>query len=211
MLEHQGRQKRSNKLSRPVAPPFYQRLEENAMAKKSAKGGGTIRQRSDGRWEARYTVGRDPGTGKQIQRSVYGATQKEVRQKLAQAVAALDNGTYQAPNKITVKEWMTEWLTTFCANKVKPLTYQSYEAIIKNHVTPVMGAVELQAVKGTHIQRLYNSMTAAGLSGKTVKNVGAIPAQGFQRGCETGNHTGQPLRRRRTAQSGAARNCPSYG
>lgn len=34
---------------------------------KNAKGGGTIRQRSDGRWEARYTVGRDPGTGKQIQ------------------------------------------------------------------------------------------------------------------------------------------------
>ena len=181
------------------------------MAKKNAKGGGTIRQRSDGRWEARYTVGRDPGTGKQIQRSVYGSTQKEVRQKLAQVVATLDNGTYQAPNKITVAEWMQEWLTTFCANKVKPLTYQSYEGIIKNHIVPALGAVGLQAVKGTHIQRLYNSMTAAGLSGKTVKNVGAIPAQGFQRGRETGNRTVQPLRRRRTAQSGAARNCPSYG
>ena len=58
------------------------------MARKSirnAQGGGTIRQRKDGRWEARYTVGRDPGTGKQVQRSVYGSTQKEVRQKLAQA------------------------------------------------------------------------------------------------------------------------------
>ena len=55
------------------------------MPKKSAKGGGTIRQRPNGRWEARFTIGRDPGTGRQIQRSVYGATQKEVRQKLAQA------------------------------------------------------------------------------------------------------------------------------
>lgn len=39
------------------------------MARKStraAQGSGTIRQRPDGRWEARYTVGRDPGTGKQI-------------------------------------------------------------------------------------------------------------------------------------------------
>ena len=63
------------------------------MARKStraAQGGGTIRQRPDGRWEARFTVGRDPGTGKQIQRSVYGSTQKEVRQKLAQAVAEVD-------------------------------------------------------------------------------------------------------------------------
>lgn len=141
---------------------------------RSAQGGGTIRQRPDGRWEARYTVGRDPGTGKQIQRSVYGSTQKEVRQKLAQITAAIDKGTYQTPNKVTVAEWMAEWLSTFCANKVKPLTLQSYQAITRNHIVPAMGAVELQAVKGAHIQRLYNSMTAAGLSGKTVKNVGAI-------------------------------------
>ena len=49
---------------------------------KGAKGGGTIRQRPDRRWEARYTLGIDPGTGKQIQKSVYGKTQREVRQKL---------------------------------------------------------------------------------------------------------------------------------
>ena len=66
------------------------------MARKSntraAQGSGTIRQRKDGRWEARYTVGRDPGTGKQIQKSVYGATQQEVRKKLAQATTAIDSG-----------------------------------------------------------------------------------------------------------------------
>ena len=79
------------------------------MARKStrnAQGSGTIRQRSDGRWEARFTVGRDPGTGKQIQRSVYGSTQKEVRQKLSQAIAAVDEGTYTAPNKMTVGQWL---------------------------------------------------------------------------------------------------------
>ena len=152
------------------------------MARKStraAQGGGTIRQRPDGRWEARYTVGRDPGSGKQIQRSVYGSTQKEVRQKLAQAVAALDKGVYQAPNKITVSQWMSEWLTTFCTGKVKPLTLQSYAGIIKNHINPAIGAVELQAVKGTHVQRLYNSMTKAGRSGKTVKNVASVLHKAF--------------------------------
>ena len=50
---------------------------------KNAKGSGTIRKRSDGRWEARYTTGIDPKTGKQTQKSVYGKTQKEVRQKHA--------------------------------------------------------------------------------------------------------------------------------
>ena len=145
---------------------------------RNAQGGGTIRQRPDGRWEARYTVGRDPGIGKQIQRSVYGSTQKEVRQKLAQ-ITAIDKGTYQTPNKITVSAWMVEWLNTFCAGKVKLLTFQSYQSIIKNHITPAIGSQELQVVKGLHIQRMYNTMTRAGLSGKTVKNVSAVLHKAF--------------------------------
>ena len=36
---------------------------------RTAQGAGSIRQRPNGLWEARYTVGRDPGTGKQVQRS----------------------------------------------------------------------------------------------------------------------------------------------
>lgn len=146
---------------------------------RNAQGSGTIRQRPDGRWEGRYTAGRDSGTGKQIQRSIYGDSQQEVRKKLAQITASIDSGTYQTPNKVTVAEWMNEWLTTYCAHKVKPLTVSSYSAMIRNHIIPAFGAVEIQAVKGIHVQRLYNSMTKAGLSGKTVKNVGAILHKAF--------------------------------
>lgn len=122
----------------------------------------------------RYTVGRDPGTGRQVQRSIYGATQKEVRQKLAAITAELDRGIYQAPNKITVATWMNEWLETFCESKVKQLTYESYAAIIKNHISPAIGAIELQALKGTHIQRMYNGLIKTNFSGKTVKNISAV-------------------------------------
>ena len=38
--------------------------------------GGNIRPRPDGRWEGRYTADIDPGTGKQIQKSIYGKTKK---------------------------------------------------------------------------------------------------------------------------------------
>ena len=181
------------------------------MPRKGAKGGGTIRQRPSDRWEARFTIGRDLGTGRQIQRSVYGATQKEVRQKLAQAVAALDNGTYTTPNKVTVSQWMEEWLTTFCAGKVKPLTYRSYEGIIKNHIVPVVGAIELQAVKGTQVQRLYNTMTKAGISGKTVKNVSAVLHKALSVAVKQGIIPANPLRCCRAAKGGAARERPADG
>lgn len=146
---------------------------------KAAQNAGSIRQRKNGKWEARVTIGTDPGTGKPIRRSIYGDTQAAVRKEMTAILRELDKGTYQAPEKVTVAQWMDEWLSTFCANKVKPLTLQSYQGIIKNHIIPAIGSLKLQAVKGTHIQRLYNSMTAAGLSGKTVKNVSAVLHKAF--------------------------------
>lgn len=142
--------------------------------KRGANGSGSIRQRANGKWEARVTIGINPGTGKPIRRSIYGNTQREVRQKMTSVIRELDKGTYQEPSKMTVAQWMDEWLSTFCANTVKPLTYSTYEGIIKNHIKPSIGSIALQSVKGTHIQKLYNDMTKQGLSAKTVKNVSAV-------------------------------------
>lgn len=143
------------------------------MAKKAA-GEGTIRKRSDGRWEAIITVGTDPGTGKAIRRSVYGSTQAEVRKKKTELTRSIDNGTYQAPDRTTVEKWLDTWMETFCKIKVKPLTYASYETAIKTHIKPNIGAVKLQSLRGVHIQKLYNNMIEAGKSPKTVKNISAI-------------------------------------
>ena len=78
------------------------------MAKKGAKGGGTIRKKTVTRsgkeytyWEARVTTGRDPGTGKQIQRSFTGKTQKGVREKMQAAAVEVNQGTYTAPQRMT--------------------------------------------------------------------------------------------------------------
>lgn len=146
---------------------------------RAASGSGTIRQRSDGTWEARLTVGTDPGTGKPVRKSVYGKTQAEVRKKMTATQRAIDNGTYQAPDKTTVSQWLDTWMETFCAVKVKPLTYSTYHVAIKNHIKPSLGALRLQAVRGVHVQKLYNRMTADGLSAKTVKNVAAILHKAF--------------------------------
>ena len=83
---------------------------------KAASGMGNIRKKTrtvNGKtynyFEARYTEGFDPGTGKQIQRSISGKSQKEVAQKLKAAISSFDSGTYIAPSKMTVGEWMDVW------------------------------------------------------------------------------------------------------
>ena len=151
---------------------------------KGAKGGGTIRQRPDGRWEARYTLGIDPGTGKQIQKSVYGKTQKEVRQKLTAITAEIDSGTYQEPCKMTVNEWLDIWLRDYQIG-VKDSTAYLYERQAKLYLRPVLGSIPLETLKAHTIQRLYNSLSQEhdgqlALSAKAIKNIHGVLHKALQ-------------------------------
>ena len=156
-----------------------------ASSKKSAAGCGSIRKKIVKRngkeypyWEGRYTIGFDPGTGKQIQKSVTGKTQKEVAQKIKELTAALDAGTYTAPNKMTVGQWLDTWQREYLAN-VKPSTVSSYEATIRNHLQPGLGAIRLDSLTTHDIQEFYNSLHSPSenrnaLSSKTIKNIHGI-------------------------------------
>ena len=146
--------------------------------RKSAKGAGTIRKRTDGRWEARYTTGRDPGTGKQVQRSVYGRTQADVRKKLQVACVEVDEGIYFDPVKLSVADWLNVWLLEYTSN-LKPLTMKSYEGQIKNHIKPAIGAIKLSALGTQQIQAFYNHLSKRSdvlpcLSPKSIKNIHGV-------------------------------------
>lgn len=149
---------------------------------RAAQGDGTIRKKtvtSKGKkytyWEARATVGRDPGTGRQKQRSFTGKTQKEALAKKQAAIAAINEGTYKEPSKMTVGQWLDIWEQDYLGS-VKPTTVLNYSQHIKNHLKPAFGAVKLEALNAHDIQRFYNSLGAErdgkpGLSPKTVKNI----------------------------------------
>jgi len=143
---------------------------------RSAQGTGTIRQRKDGRWEARYTVGRDPGTGKQIQRSVYGSTQKEVAQKLKEITVDIDKGIYTEPSRLTIEGWLDIWLSEYVEPSCKPLTYSTYESRIREHIKPALGKVKLSSLNTAQIQKLCNDLSRREkpLAPKSIKNVHGI-------------------------------------
>lgn len=152
---------------------------------RAAQGSGTIRKKTVTRsgkqyayWEARVTTGRDPGTGKQIQRSFSGKTQKEVREKMQAAAVAVDQGTYQDPSSLTVGEWMDTWIREYLGD-VKPHTVASYKGQAKNHIKPAIGSVKLQALTAPQIQKFYNGLKKDGMrvpkrdkDGKPVKKEG---------------------------------------
>ena len=124
-------------------------------------------------YEARFTEGFDPRTGKQIQRSISDKSKKVVAQKLKAALAAIDAGTYKAPCKMTVAQWLDIWVAEYL-NSVKPLTKHNYNKQVQKHLKPALGAARLETLDTHTIQRFYNSLIASGLSPKTVKNVHGI-------------------------------------
>ena len=150
--------------------------------KKSVSGAGTIRKKTVTKggksytyWEARYTLGFDQMTGKQIQRSITGKTQKEVAQKLREITVELDQGTYQEPTKMTLGEWLEIWLKDYSVN-LKPMTQQTYSEQIQNHIKPELGRIKLKDLKTHMIQRFYNSLATGEkpLAAKTIKNIHGV-------------------------------------
>lgn len=143
--------------------------------KRNAQGAGTIRKKTVNRngkaytyWEARITTGRDPGTGKQIQQSFTGKTQKEVREKMQAAAVAVNAGTYIPQAKLTVGQWLEIWSSEYLGN-LKPGTVTSYTGLIRNQIKPAMGAVRLTDLHPHKVQTFINSLE--GLAVNTIRQV----------------------------------------
>ena len=170
---------------------------QEKMARKTAAGNGTIRKKTIMRkgkqytyWEARYTEGIDPGTGKQIQRSITGKTQKEVSQKLKAVTTSIDDGTYTTPSKMTVGQWLDIWTAEYLG-AVKPRTVDSYKSNVKNHIKPGLGALKLDSLNAHMIQSFYNGLgeeknSKAGVSPKTVKNIHGVLHKALQQAVANG-------------------------
>lgn len=146
-----------------------------AKMKRNANGSGTIYKRDDGRWEGKYSIAASDGSGKYIRKSVYGKTQEEVRKKLTEITAEIDDGTYVEPKKMKLKDWLIIWLNEYAKQSVKHYTFETYQSLCKNHIIPTLGNRYLKDISVTSIQKFYNSLTEEkNLSAKTVKNVHGV-------------------------------------
>ena len=67
-------------------------------------------------------------------------TRKEAVQHEADMKAKLTNPSYVPPSaeqrKLTVREYMTEWLERHGAANLRPSTHASYQSHMKNHIFP---------------------------------------------------------------------------
>lgn len=143
---------------------------------RAAAGAGSIRKRTDGRWEGRFVY--EDSLGQKHHGSVYAKTQKECRKKLTEAVKRVDENKYRPPQKMTVGEWLDFWVKTYCTN-LKPRTINTYTGQIRNRIKPYIGAVQISSLSNPNVQSFYNKLQAGDskhkpLSAKSIQNIHGI-------------------------------------
>ena len=139
------------------------------MAKKRANGEGSIRKRSDGRWEGRYTAGYDPETGKRIIKNVLGKTQAEVKEKLAKAIEESKKLDIVRSDEYTVAEWLRLWYELYAKPNIRPTTADSNRRGIESHVIPRIGEIKLKQLTSRDIQKMYKDLQENGRLRKSKK------------------------------------------
>ncbi len=142
---------------------------------------GTIRERVDGRWEARLLIGYD-SEGKPKFEYFYGKSREDVKEKLNLAKARRHLGVYIEPHKTTLGEWMDAWLERYMKLSLRPTTYASYEMLIRLYIKPhllesgkTLGEMPLRKLQPSDLQGCFayllekGGKDGKGLSRRTVQ------------------------------------------
>lgn len=100
-------------------------------------------------------------------------TRREAEVARAKIVSDLHSGSYVAPDRITLAEWVRESWLPMMESRIKPSTFDSYRRNMEVHVLPALGTRPLQQLTAPMLNTLYAKLLARRngsrpLSAKTV-------------------------------------------
>jgi integrase len=116
---------------------------------------GHIRRRGERSWELKFDVGIDASGKRRIRYASFKGTKRAAEIELARLIAEHAAGNGVDPTKATVGEFLATWLNDWAKQNVSPLTFQSYEKLIRLYLVPRVGAMPIQKLKPQHLQSLY--------------------------------------------------------
>ncbi len=133
---------------------------------------GSVYQRKDGRWVAKYQDLEGSW------RYLYRKSKGEAKQALREALKDRDDGIIPA-SKMTVGLYLDEWFEDR-RNTISPRTWRNQESIIRCHVKPHIGTVRLSKLTGKDVTNLYRRNLTNGLRTSTVRQIHALLNQAMR-------------------------------
>jgi len=138
------------------------------VSARRGNGDGTIFKRKDGRWVAQLDLGW--ANGRRRRKCFYGPTRQAVQAKLTAAAHDWQRGKLPPTDSLTVEQFLRQWLERL---EVAPLTRESYEQKVLQHIVPALGRLRLRELSPKNVEDLLRSKGAT-LSPRSVFAIRAV-------------------------------------
>ena len=117
------------------------------------------------------------GKRRRIYKTVKGS-KKQAEGVLRQLLQEIEGQSYIRPSKITVAEWIHQWLNLYIEGSRSVTTVEGYRNQIEKYIIPTLGDIFLQDLSPSMVQRWINDLreksprSGKPLSPKTIRNIG---------------------------------------
>ncbi|GCE06155.1 tyrosine-type recombinase/integrase [Dictyobacter aurantiacus] len=137
--------------------------------KKSVRGGGSVFQRKDGRWEAKLKL---EETGKY--KSFYASSEKEAYRLLEEARLQQKMGTLATGPQQTLKDFLEYWLEDVEKPRIRISTYINNRVVVYKHLIPGLGHIKLHKLTALQLQSFYAQRLKSGMSASRAVRLNAV-------------------------------------
>lgn len=133
---------------------------------------GSVRKSKNGRtWLFVVDVPSPDGRRRQVFRRGF-ATKRDALEAMRRFLSELEHGTAVDPSRLTVGMYLTkQWLPALDGRNLRATTIDSYRRNVDHHLVPHLGALRLQTLDPSAVERLLGELARQGLSPKTRRNV----------------------------------------
>ncbi|MCH7608087.1 MAG: site-specific integrase [Chloroflexi bacterium] len=135
---------------------------------------GSIRRRSKDTYELTIDLGRN-AEGKRVRRFVtVKGRRADADKRLRALLTSADKGIAPRTDKVTVREWAAKWLAEYVVPNTKQRTLERYRTVIRLHIEPSLGHVQLLKLSPSDVRGFEAGLTAKGMSPKGVEVVHGV-------------------------------------
>ncbi len=106
------------------------------------------------------------GKRRQLYETVRGS-KRDALKRLSELQVQVNAAGFVKPSKMTLGEFLDQWLMDYAATNVRPRTLEGYQGIVHAHLMPKLGSILLSELQPLHLQHYYSSALENGrLDGK---------------------------------------------
>lgn len=153
---------------------------------------GRIARRGNG-YRLVLDAGKDPSTGKRRQHTETFRLKADAERRLAELLQSVNTGAYVKPVRLTMGEFLRQWLDSYADTHTSVRTSREYRRKIEADIIPQLGSVPLTDLRPDHLQGFYaeclangRKRTTGGLSGRTVLQLHRIINEALKHGVRWG-------------------------